>query len=56
MNRIMGKNIKPKYDKPRLGDVMHSLATVERLKDVLGVKELVGLEEGLGMLHKVMGN
>ena len=50
MNRIMGKDIKPVYEKPRLGDVMHSLATVERLKEVLGVKELVGLEEGMERL------
>ena len=52
MNRIMGRDIKPVYDQPRLGDVMHSLASVERLKEVLGVKELVGLVEGLERLCK----
>ena len=50
MNRIMGKDIKPVYDKPRMGDVLHSLASVDILKNILGVKDLVGLEEGLERL------
>ena len=54
MNRIMGRDVKPMYDKPRLGDVRHSLASVERLKDVLGVRELIGLEEGLSKLCRTM--
>lgn len=47
LNKIFGKSLKPVYAPPRLGDVKHSLADVTRMRDTLGVKVLVGFEEGL---------
>jgi UDP-glucose 4-epimerase len=32
INKILGKNIKPVFDKERTGDVKHSLASIEKAK------------------------
>lgn len=47
INRILGKNIKAIYTEPRAGDVKHSFADIERLKQALGFEPPVLFEEGL---------
>lgn len=48
--RILDKHVEPIYDKPRPGDVKHSLASVGILKERLGLRELVSFSEGLARL------
>jgi nucleoside-diphosphate-sugar epimerase len=40
-------DVKPDYQKPRVGDVRHSLADISRARELLGYEPQVGLEEGL---------
>jgi nucleoside-diphosphate-sugar epimerase len=40
-------DVKPDYQKSRLGDVRHSLADISRAREILGYEPQVGLEEGL---------
>jgi len=47
LNKIMGRNIKPIFDKERVGDVKHSLAEIEKAKRFLRLKEICGFEDGL---------
>lgn len=47
INKILGTDIKPLYDKPRIGDIRHSLASIEKAKKLLGYKVNVKFEEGL---------
>jgi nucleoside-diphosphate-sugar epimerase len=47
LNRIFEKQVKPRYDAPRPGDVLHSLADVSRARALLGYEPQVGFEEGL---------
>jgi nucleoside-diphosphate-sugar epimerase len=47
INEILGTNVKPLYDKPRIGDVKHSLASIEKAKKLLGYRVNVKFEEGL---------
>lgn len=47
INEILGTNVKPLYDKPRIGDVKHSLASIEKAKKLLGYRVSVKFEEGL---------
>lgn len=51
MNEILGKNIEPRYEPSRKGDVRHSLADVSKAHRMLGYSPLVSLEAGL---RKVM--
>lgn len=45
---LTGKHdVEAEYEKPRLGDVLHSLADVTRARDFLGFEPRVGLREGL---------
>jgi len=44
---VLGINIEPIFDKPRKGDVRHSLADIKLAEDTIGYKPLVGFEEGL---------
>jgi len=44
---ILGVEVEPEYAPPRPGDVRHSLASIERAKQDLGYKVLVGVREGL---------
>ena len=50
--RILGKHVEPIYEPPRPGDVKHSLAAVEVLRDKLGLRELTTFAEGLEHLIK----
>lgn len=47
LNRIFGKEVRPRYDVPRAGDVRHSRADVTRARELLGYEPSVGFEEGL---------
>jgi len=50
INRILGKNIEPVFEKGRVGDVKHSLAGIEKAKRSLGFSVICGFEEGLKRL------
>ena len=47
LNRILGTRIEPRFDDPRPGDVMHSLADISRAERLLGYEPVVHFEEGL---------
>jgi nucleoside-diphosphate-sugar epimerase len=47
LNKIMHKNIEPKFLPVRLGDVFKTLADISRIKKALGFKPLVDFEQGL---------
>ena len=47
LNGIFGRQVKPKYDPPRKGDALHSLADISRARRVLGYEPQVSFEEGL---------
>lgn len=47
INKILGKNIQPVYEKPRPGDVKHSFADIDLLKKTLNYEPGVLFEEGL---------
>ena len=50
INNIFKKNIKPLFDKERSGDVKHSLAKIEKAKNLLDYKPNCGFNEGLKKL------
>jgi len=47
INRVLVKNVRPKYEPRRAGDVMHSLADISAAKKFLGYEPKVSFEEGL---------
>lgn len=47
INRILGKDIKPIYQEPRMGDIKHSFADISLIKTNLGYTPLVLFEEGI---------
>lgn len=47
INKILGTTIKPIYEKPRIGDIEHSLASIEKARNLLGYGVKVYFEEGL---------
>ncbi|HEV2348920.1 MAG TPA: SDR family oxidoreductase [Terriglobia bacterium] len=47
MNKIFGREVKPKYAPARQGDVRESLANISRAREVLGYKPIVSFEDGL---------
>jgi len=44
---IMGKEARPLYETERPGDVKHSLASIERAKNILGFSPTINFREGL---------
>lgn len=44
---ILGCDVEPNYGPPRAGDIVHSLSSPERAKNVLGWQAEIGFEEGL---------
>jgi len=46
-NKILGLKLKPEYGPKRAGDVRKSYADISKMKNILGVKKLVGFEDGL---------
>src|SRR3989338_2474099 len=47
VNKILGKDIKPKFGPIRAGDAKHTLADISRAKKLIGFKPEIGFEEGL---------
>ena len=47
LNEILGKDIEPIFENERAGDVKHSLAGIEKAKEVLGNEVRVDFKEGL---------
>lgn len=50
LNSILGKSIKPIMEPERAGDVKHSLADIEKARNVLGFAPEIGFHEGLERL------
>jgi UDP-glucose 4-epimerase len=44
---ILGSPLTPVYQPPRQGDVRHSLADVQKGKEILNYEPTVGIEKGL---------
>jgi nucleoside-diphosphate-sugar epimerase len=47
INELLGKNIRPRYDPPRPGDVKHSLADIALAEKTIGYKPVVFFADGL---------
>ena len=47
INELLGRNIKPTYTDPRLGDVKHSLADITLAQKLIGYKTKVPFKQGL---------
>ena len=47
INKQLGKDIKPKFAEERTGDIKHSLADINKAKELLNYKVFVDFEEGL---------
>jgi UDP-glucose 4-epimerase len=47
LNKISGKNLQPKYDAPRDGDIRDSQADISQAREYLGYEPQVAFEEGL---------
>lgn len=47
INRLLGRSIEPEFRPGRAGDVRHSLASLDRVRAVLGYEPSVDFEEGL---------
>jgi UDP-glucose 4-epimerase len=47
LNRLLGVNVVPRHDPPRVGDVRHSRADVSRARRDLGYEPRVAFEDGL---------
>lgn len=54
LNRILGTNIEPMFEKERPGDVKHSLADISRAGEKLGFQVNTYFEQGLTELVKEM--
>ena len=44
---IVGREVTPRFEPPRTGDIRHSLADISRAREVLGYTAPVDFEEGL---------
>ncbi|HKX26480.1 MAG TPA: SDR family oxidoreductase [Blastocatellia bacterium] len=47
LQKVIGTDLKPKYEVSRTGDIRHSLADITRAEKLLGYHPTVGLNEGL---------
>ena len=47
LNRLLGTDVKPRHDEPRVGDVRESLADITQARECLGYEPQVDFEEGL---------
>jgi nucleoside-diphosphate-sugar epimerase len=47
INKIAGKNIAPKFDPPRVGDILHSQAGITKAQQLLGWTPHVDFHEGI---------
>jgi nucleoside-diphosphate-sugar epimerase len=44
---LTDRDVEPRYDPPRVGDVPHSMASIDRARDLLGFEPRAGFKEGL---------
>jgi nucleoside-diphosphate-sugar epimerase len=44
---LTDRDVEPRYDPPRVGDVHHSMASIDRARDLLGFEPRAGFKEGL---------
>jgi UDP-N-acetylglucosamine 4-epimerase len=51
INKISNKNVKPLYEQERNGDIKHSLASIEKAKNLLDYNPLYKLNEGLKIVY-----
>ncbi|MFA5142551.1 MAG: SDR family oxidoreductase [Candidatus Omnitrophota bacterium] len=47
LNKILGTDIKAKYAPKRKGDIRKTSADIKKMKTLLGVRKIIGFEEGL---------
>jgi nucleoside-diphosphate-sugar epimerase len=47
LSRIVGKTVTPRHEPPRSGDIKHSLADIERAREILGYTAGVRFSDGL---------
>jgi nucleoside-diphosphate-sugar epimerase len=47
VNKILGKNVKPKLDPPRPGDILHSQADISKAEKLLGWKPRINFADGI---------
>ncbi|MGH9754786.1 MAG: SDR family oxidoreductase [Blastocatellia bacterium] len=47
LQKIIGSNLRARYEEARAGDILHSLAAISRAKDLIGYCPLIRLAEGL---------
>jgi len=47
LNEVLGTDIDPIHEPPRIGDVRDSMADITLARQVLGYEPLIGMEEGL---------
>ncbi|MCE3296500.1 MAG: biosynthesis protein WbpP [Crocinitomicaceae bacterium] len=52
LNRISGKSIQPSYGPERAGDVKHSMASIDKIREFLGYEPKVKIREGLETVYK----
>ena len=47
LGQILGREVNPRFEKARAGDVRHSLADITKAREFLGFRPRFGIEEGL---------
>ena len=47
LGQVLGRDVTPKFEKARMGDVRHSLADITKAREFLGYHPKYGIEEGL---------
>ena len=47
LNRVLGTSIDPIYAEPRLGDIKHSFAAIDKFSNATGYRPLVSFEQGV---------
>ena len=47
LEKVTGSTVRPAHDRPRPGDVRHSLAAIDQARRILGYEPTVDLEEGM---------
>jgi nucleoside-diphosphate-sugar epimerase len=52
INSVLGTEVKPAFDSPKIGEIRHSLADVTKARDILAYSPEIDFEEGLEkMIH-----
>jgi len=49
INKLLGKNVEPIYDKPRPGDIKHSFADISLIKDKIDFTPITNFVDGLSL-------